>query len=58
MNEWKEFTDNMFGDFVSEDYRYGIWRNNPSDYFVSITPEQHAQIKQDSLLEPIEEDFK
>lgn len=29
-----------------------------SDYYVTITPEQHAQIKQDSLLEPIEEDFK
>ena len=28
------------------------------DYYVTITPEQHAQIKQDSLLEPIEEDFK
>lgn len=28
------------------------------DYFVTITPEQHAQIKQDSLLDPIEEDFK
>ena len=28
------------------------------DYYVSITPEQHAQIKEDMLLEVVEEDFK
>ena len=28
------------------------------DYYITITPEQHAQIKQDSLLEHIEKDFK
>ena len=35
MKKWSNFTDNMFGDFVSDKYRYGIWRNSPSDYFVA-----------------------
>ena len=35
MEKWSSFTNNMFGDFVSPKYRYGIWRNSPSDYYIS-----------------------
>lgn len=45
--------------FSEMDWVFSLKSNTPfTDYFVTITPEQHIQIKQDSLLEPIEEDFK
>ena len=45
--------------FSEMEWVFSLKKNSPfTDYFVSITPEQHEKIKQDYLLEPIEEDFK
>ena len=45
--------------FSEMEWVFSLNKDSPfTDYYVTITPEQHSQIKQDSLLDPIEEDFK